>query len=951
MRLKLGGTPRRVGALLLVMMLLASMNLGVSYAAPSAARQLTGEYSTSSAYAESTGEYLVVYQNYNGFALASAISGQFVDTEGKLIGGSFTIATISQNMPENPYVVYNPNKDEFLVVWNDGISTARRIYGVILDINGQKVSDIMELDTPPGGWESHDTPRAAYNWADDTYLIVWNFRNEFEVQLHGIMVGSDLMEAQELTFGPYPSDADSFDLVYNPSEDNFTVAVEFGGSSPVILALEVDGDGTVSMLDSVVPGLTKLSQPRIVHNEMVEDDFVIMRHDTGSKFSLVGKYRGGDAPLVEFTSNLLNEPNTLDVAVNPHTGEMLVVWTESAGDEGTVYAQSLTADGELIDAEPVMLEGETGYMTDLSVEFNDEMLEFVVTFIQNSKLDNPVLDTTIYPLDEAFNMEGVSEVESNNNVKELSTNLTKSLTDSTAKLETEEAEKNFKILETNLNNIETEAILVPALENYIETADALSKAVVDPANVKFVEDKLVDMAGVMAKSAQKIEDTKVLAGVTTKFLENVTKVQTAGVEKSVEMNVTVSDFAQSVIDKIGEVKPEAQTEVVENKAKVKFDPVSLETQLADKVEAFNTVTGAFDNYYGTENVRDFQFKVTLATDRVAEEVTVPIDKGLVDKLKTANVEALGVKVGGTQLTVDSTVFAETVNDETELLVDMSFADQTFAEPQQELTFKSGYTTNVEVVVDGVEQKVLEEPVDLAFDLDQFEFFDEQFNPSLVSVFRLNEATGQWEPVGGVYDPVTNTVATKRISLSQYTVMQANKSFSDVEESWAKAEINELLGKGILDDEATFNPEDAVTREEFTTWVTRAYGLTNETATAPFEDIPADSAHLTEIASAYDKGIISGSSPTTFNPDGNITKEQMMVILSNAMVAYDDKKLNAELTAGLTEYRDSDLVAGWATDEVALMIELGIITIGERGIGPQETITKEQAVAIIKKIYG
>ncbi len=942
------GKLKRLSALMVVMLMLTTTYTG-TFAAPGADRQLTGVYSTSSAYAEDAEKYLVVYQDYNGFALASALKGQFVDTQGRKLGSDFTIVTVSLNMPENPHVTYNPDEEQFLVVWNDGISTARRIHGVVLDLNGSKKTDIMTFDTEPGLNESHDTPKGAYDSENEQYLITWNMRDDFETQLTGVLVDTLLETPVEVEFGPFDADVDSFDVVYNPDEERFIVTAEYGGSNAIISVIEVESDGSVSMEGAVVPGLTDLSEPRMVHSDQYSDDYVIWQRDTGSKYSLYGKFIHENSSLVEFTSNLLDEPNTLTVDINSQTGNILVVWTEDMGGEGVLYAQELSPEGEKLADDPVAVETETGFMTDITAGYNYVEDGFVIAYTQNAALDNPELELVMYPLDEALNMTSVSELESNTNVSTLADDISTQLKGET--LVVEDAEKAYKVMEANIENIESEALLVSALDQYVNTVDALETAVKDAANTAFVEKKLVEMTEVLSKSVQKIESTEKLTTLATGFLGNVGKVQTAGAEKTVEMNVTVSDFAKSVIGKIGEVKPQSQVVVENDKAQVKFDPASLETEIAARKVAYDTVKDALGGYYGTNNVRDFEMEVTLKSDRVADKVAVPLDSELVGKLKDAGVGKVGVKVGGTKLQIDESILNQNVESGGSVLVDLNFENQTFASKQDKITFKSGYTTDVELFAGTDEMKTLDEPVELAFDLDEFEFFDSQYNPSQVSVFRLNENTGEWEPVGGVYDPVTNSVSTKRISLSQYTVMQSSKSFTDVESSWAKAEINELLGKGIIDEEASFNPEDAVTREEFTVWVTRAYGLTNEEASAPFEDIAADSGHYDEIASAYDKGIISGNSETTFNPDGNITKEQMMVILSNAMVAYDDKKLNADLTAEIPGYRDGADVAEWATDEVALMIELGIITVGERGIGPKETITKEMAASIIKKIYG
>ncbi len=90
--------------------------------------------------------------------------------------------------------------------------------------------------------------------------------------------------------------------------------------------------------------------------------------------------------------------------------------------------------------------------------------------------------------------------------------------------------------------------------------DALNKASKDITNKSLVEEKLVDMAGVMTQSIQKIENKDNISSITESFISGVKKVQDEGLNQSVEMNVSVGDFAQGVINKVGEVKPEVKTE-------------------------------------------------------------------------------------------------------------------------------------------------------------------------------------------------------------------------------------------------------------------------------------------------------------------------------------------------------------------------------------------------------
>ncbi len=200
-------------------------------------------------------------------------------------------------------------------------------------------------------------------------------------------------------------------------------------------------------------------------------------------------------------------------------------------------------------------------------------------------------------------------------------------------------------------------------------------------------------------------------------------------------------------------------------------------------------------------------------------------------------------------------------------------------------------------------------------MDEFGINVDSPNVNRLSAFRLNDQVDLWEPVGGRYNPVTNELTVFRQNLSQYTVMQSSKTFNDIDASSAKDEIEELLGKGIIDETAAFNPEENVTREEVATWVARSYGLESDES-MPFEDVPSDSDHYEELAGAYSAGVFSGKSETSFNPQGYVTKEEMAVILANAMTQFDQKKTNENLGGELASLSDSDLIEEWAEDEVA-----------------------------------
>jgi hypothetical protein len=97
--------------------------------------------------------------------------------------------------------------------------------------------------------------------------------------------------------------------------------------------------------------------------------------------------------------------------------------------------------------------------------------------------------------------------------------------------------------------------------------------------------------------------------------------------------------------------------------------------------------------------------------------------------------------------------------------------------------------------------------------------------------------------------------------------------------------------GILqgDGQGNLNPTANVTRAEMATIIFRMANGTDADASAtstwvrwtPFTDI-AGSWHQGSIAWAYQTGVINGTSPTTFNPNGNVTFEQAVAMILRAM---------------------------------------------------------------------
>lgn len=118
-----------------------------------------------------------------------------------------------------------------------------------------------------------------------------------------------------------------------------------------------------------------------------------------------------------------------------------------------------------------------------------------------------------------------------------------------------------------------------------------------------------------------------------------------------------------------------------------------------------------------------------------------------------------------------------------------------------------------------------------------------------------------------------------------------KSFSDVPESkWYAEAVGVISGLGIVSGypDGTFRPDKFITRAEF---VKMAAGFDTLTeGEASFRDVKADSWAAPYIASASEKGWISGFSDNTFRPGDLITRAQAVTVLNHMLGRTPDPEI-------------------------------------------------------------
>jgi len=176
----------------------------------------------------------------------------------------------------------------------------------------------------------------------------------------------------------------------------------------------------------------------------------------------------------------------------------------------------------------------------------------------------------------------------------------------------------------------------------------------------------------------------------------------------------------------------------------------------------------------------------------------------------------------------------------------------------------------------------------------------------------------------------------------------NIKFEDLDSvDWAYTDISELYEKGIISgvSEARFNPLGEVKREQFIKMIVCAMGMENyESEYASFSDVPQGAWFEKYVSIAKQYGLVSGIGNNMFGTDQNISRQDMAVMIYNAMCKKGFKNSGAQ-----NDFADSALCADYANVAIAELSALEIITgVGENLYDPTATATRAQAAVIINR---
>lgn len=293
-------------------------------------------------------------------SLAAAVSAN----AGGPLGSRFVIFNNASVAEQNAAVAYNPNRNEYLVVWyNDRSSND--------DIQAQRVAGDGTLVGPSfiisaGSGAERRYPDVAYNSQRDEYLVVWEYYESstgYAVRGRVVSAAGEVQGPGDIIFAANPSIFTNYlqpAVAYASASDKYLLVFRYDNGSmswQTLAAEEIPSDGGsytsfLNIVDWNTPDLPE--GPDVSYNRSRDECLVVWQQTTGGSGDLDVYGRriamGGTDPIA-VTGSVLSIANTSSgeestpavaaVPTTPDAGKYLVAWQV----DGDIRMQMVDGDG------------------------------------------------------------------------------------------------------------------------------------------------------------------------------------------------------------------------------------------------------------------------------------------------------------------------------------------------------------------------------------------------------------------------------------------------------------------------------------------------------------------------------------------------------------------------------------------------------------------------------
>lgn len=167
--------------------------------------------------------------------------------------------------------------------------------------------------------------------------------------------------------------------------------------------------------------------------------------------------------------------------------------------------------------------------------------------------------------------------------------------------------------------------------------------------------------------------------------------------------------------------------------------------------------------------------------------------------------------------------------------------------------------------------------------------------------------------------------------------------------WAKEAITSLFNKGVVSGKgnSTYAPNDNVAREELIAMLVREIQLNVTGENPPFTDVSKDAWYYSAVKAAYNCGISNGYSEEYFGIGDKITREDMATMVYNALTICG---IDVPEIREAVDFADKDTISDYAKTAVEYLYKRGIINgYADGTFAPKNNATRAEVAVMLYKI--
>jgi hypothetical protein len=314
------------------------------------------------AYNSTHNEFLVVWQDNNTANASWDIKAQRITASGVPIGTVFPIAARPgySGYPtdqQHPAVAYNPDDDEYLVVWQDDYcerfpyKTADDIYGVRLSSSGELLCAFIPISVAPNCSDNayQQYPAVVYNSSAHQYLVVWEDSRQDGWDIYGQrLANTGALSGGNCALVTAAGEQRFPDLVYNSQDQVYMLSWQnCWGSDWDIYAARVTSDCHLYSPFAVSTKAGDQQLPAVVYSPQKNEYLIVWQDDRNGTWDIYGQRVAADDTLLGAECPIAvtaGDQTAPAVAYDSQADEYLVVWQDDRAGENNddIYGQRLS---------------------------------------------------------------------------------------------------------------------------------------------------------------------------------------------------------------------------------------------------------------------------------------------------------------------------------------------------------------------------------------------------------------------------------------------------------------------------------------------------------------------------------------------------------------------------------------------------------------------------------